>query len=581
MKRVILLAALFCFSCSRLEAQSLSNVLQGNQANPAPPYTDSLGRDTPSGAVVGFLQTAQSGNYKLAADYLQLSSARRLSQGPELARKLKSLMDRAFEGSLRRLSTRPEGNPESGIDDQQTIGTFSSGEADVPVVLVRINDTEAGGKIWIFSAETLSKVPELYENLESHKIEKELPQSLVRNVILGLPLWQWLALLAAIPVAAGTGLILVLLLNVPRRLWLRIKKRPDLQAYRHISLPLFVFFAGIAHRIIAAYLGLPLLPRLYYSRTIGVLVTVAFFWFALRVTGVTMQRLRAHAVSAGRTGTGTLMVLGERLVKALVFIVAVLAILGAIGFNLTTVLAGLGIGGIAVAFAAQKTLENLFGGISVLGDEVIRVGDTCRFGDRIGTVEDISLRSTRIRTPDRTELSIPNGALAAMNIENFSRRDKILFNPALSIRCDTSPDQLRYLLAELRRVMYAHPKIEQDSARVRFAAIDSSAWNVEVFSYVLTRDFGEFAAIREDLLLRMLEIVGKSGTGFAFPTRTLYVAREKGLDPQQVEQVEGQVQQWRDGQQLPFPDFSSSERQAIRSSIEYPEAGSASRSNTR
>jgi MscS family membrane protein len=202
MKKIILLAALVCLSCATLEAQSLSNVLQGNTPAPAAPHTDSLGRDTPSGAVVGFLQAAQNGNYKLAADYLQMSSARRQSQGAELAKKLKELMDRAFVGSLRRLSTQPEGNPENGIDDQQTIGTFSSGEADVPVVLVRVNDPNAE-KIWIFSADTLSKVPELYDNLQSHRIEKELPQGLVQTVILGLPLWQWLALLAALPVAAG------------------------------------------------------------------------------------------------------------------------------------------------------------------------------------------------------------------------------------------------------------------------------------------------------------------------------------------------------------------------------------------
>ncbi len=580
LNKLILPTLVVCLAWSAVEAQSLSNVLQGNAANPAPTHTDSLGRDTPSGAVVGFLQAAQNGDYKLAADFLQMSAARRQSQGAEVAKKLKQLMDRAFVGSLRRLSTRPEGNPESGINDQQMIGTFSSGDVDVSVVLVRVTDPDSG-KIWLFSAETLSKVPELYDNLQSHQIEKDLPQSLVQTVILGLPLWQWLALLAALPIAAGIGWIIVLLLNVPRRMWLRLKKRPDMQAYRHISLPLLVVFAGIAHRTIAAYLGLPLLPRLYYSRTIGVLIAIGFFWFVLRATDVSMQRLRAHAISAGRTGTGTLMVLGERLVKALVFIIAILAILSTMGFNLTTVLAGLGIGGIAIAFAAQKTLENLFGGISVLGDEVIRVGDYCRFGDRTGTVEDISLRSTRVRTDNRTQLSIPNGALAAMNIENFTRRDKILFNPTLGIRCDTSPDQLRYLLAELRRMLYAHPKIEHESARVRFAAVDSSAWNVEVFSYVLTRDFGEFAAIREDLLLRILEIVEKSGTGLAYPTRTVYVAREKGLDPQLVEKVESQVDEWRDGQQLPFPDFSSSERQAIRSSIEYPEAGSSSRSNSR
>src|SRR5262249_46453483 len=152
-------------------------------------------------------------------------------------------------------------------------------------------------------------------------------------------------------------------------------------------------------------------------------------------------------ISVGRQGTGSLMLLGERLLRVMIISVALLAMLSVIGFNLTTVLAGLGIGGLAIAFAAQKTLENLFGGVSVLADEVIRVGDTCRFGDRTGTIEDISLRSTRIRTADRTEISIPNGALATMNVENLTRRDKLLFNPTLSIRYETTPDQLRYLLA--------------------------------------------------------------------------------------------------------------------------------------
>ena len=167
----------------------------------------------------------------------------------------------------------------------------------------------------------------------------------------------------------------------------------------------------------------------------------------------------------------------------------------------------------AIAFAAQKTLENLFGGISVLADEVIRVGDYCRFGDRSGTVEDISLRSTRVRTDARTELSIPNGTLATMSIENFTRRDKIQFSPALAIRYETTADQLRYLLAEIRRMLYEHPKVESNSAGIRFANFDSSALRLEIAAYVLTRDSNEFIAIREDLLLRIMGIVEKSGTG--------------------------------------------------------------------
>ncbi len=557
-------------------AQSISSLLQtGTQPQAPPPASaDPLGRETPSGTVLGFLQAAQTGNYRAAADYLQISTVHRQSQGPALANKLKFLMDSAFVGTLRRLSTRPEGTPEYGTSDQQTIGTFSLGDADMAVVLVRVVDPGAG-KIWLFSSETLSKVPELYDNLEAHQVESKLPPSLVRNLFLGMPLWQWLALFAAIPVALAIGWTVVLLLAIPRRLWLKFRNRPNLHSYSRMSRPLLVSFSALAHRAIAAYLGLPLLPRLYYYRVIGVLISIGFFWFLLRSTSLTMQRLRTHAISAGRTGTGTLMVLAERLITALVAIVAVLATLGILGFNLTTVLAGLGIGGIAIAFAAQKTLENLFGGISVLADEVIRVGDFCRFGDRVGTVEDISLRSTRVRTLERTELSIPNGALATMNLENFTRRDKFLFNPTLGIRGETSADQLRYLLAEIRRMFYEHPKIESESARIRLAGLDKGTLNLEVFSHILTRDMAEFAAISEDVWLRILEIVEKSGSGFAVSSRAVSFSRDSGLDPDKTAAAEQQVEQWRDQHNLPFPDFAPADKSAFRGSIVYPPPESA------
>jgi len=557
-------------------AQSVTSLLPGGAKaqTPTPAPTDELGRGTPSGTVLGFLQAAQAGNYQTAADYLQMSTARRQSQGPDLAEKLKVLMDRTFVGSLRKLSTSPEGNPDYGVLDQQTIGIFSNGDTDVPVVLVRVGDPNSG-KIWLFSSETLSKVPELYDNLQAHQVENKLPQSLVRNVFLGMPLWQWLALLAAIPVALAIGWAVVLLLAIPRRLWLKLKHRPNLHSYSQMSRPLLLSFSALAHRVIVGYLGLPLLPRLYYYRTINVLISIGFFWFLLRAVSLTMQRMRTRAISAGRTGTGTLMVLGERLLAALVVIAAILTAFGILGFNLTTLLAGLGIGGIAIAFAAQKTLENLFGGISVLGDEVIRVGDYCRFGDRIGTVEDISLRSTRIRTDARTQVSIPNGTLATMSIENFSRRDKILFNPALAIRYETAADQLRYLLAEIRRMLYEHPKVENESAYIRFANFDNSALRLEIFSYVLTQDANEYSAIREDLLLRIMEIVEKSGSGFAFPSQTVYFSRDSGIDKEKASAAEQQVQQWRDQHQLPFPDFAAADKSAFRSSIVYPPPESA------
>ena len=199
----------------------------------------------------------------------------------------------------------------------------------------------------------------------------------------------------------------------------------------------------------------------------------------------------------------------------------------------------------------------------------------------MGTIEDISLRSTRIRTTERTELSIPNGALASMNVENLTRRDKILFNPALGLRYETSADQLRYLLAEVRRMLYEHPKVESDNARIRFAGFENSALSLEIFSYVLTSDFAEFTAIREDLLLRIMDIVRKSGSDFAFPSRTIYMTQDAGVDKEKASIAEQQVQHWRDQRQLPFPDFAPADKSAFRGLIAYPEPESAIGTNSR
>src|SRR5580658_5406129 len=293
MRKLALLVLVASLFTPGLMAQSVGSLLKtgGQTQEPTAASADPLGRDTPSGAVLGFLQAAQNGSYKSAADYLQMSAAHRQSQGADLAEKLKVLMDRSFVGRLGRLSTNREGSPEFGATDLQTIGVFSNGDADVPVVLVRIADPNSG-KVWLFSSDTLSKVPELYDNLEAHQVENKLPQSLVQNVFLGMPLWQWLGLFAAIPLALVFGWGIVLLLAIPRRFWLKYRNRPNLNAYGHLSTPLLVLFSALAHRVITGYFGLPLLTRLYYHRIIAVLVSVGFFWFLLRATGVTMQRLR-------------------------------------------------------------------------------------------------------------------------------------------------------------------------------------------------------------------------------------------------------------------------------------------------
>jgi MscS family membrane protein len=554
--------------------QILQPAAEPTKTSPAGP-TDPLGRQTPNGTLFGFLQAVQAGNYPTAAQYLQMSPAHRETQGQQVATELKEVLDQAFVGSLRSISTNPEGTVQPGLpSDREKIGVLSVDDTDVDVILVHVNDPNAG-KIWLFSSDTLSRVPEVYELVEAHKVETHVPQTLVKTQILGMSLWMWLALLLGIPVAAALAWILIQLFVLPDKLWLRYRNRPQLTTWRNVSGPVWLVLSVMIHRIIAAYLRLPLLHRHYYFTTARVVFIIGVAWLVLRVLSSILERLRLRAIARGNTGTGSLVLLGQRVVKVLVILFAGLAILGALGFNMTTALAGVGIGGLAIGFGAQKTIENLFGGVSLLGDEVIRVGDSCNFNGRVGVVEDISLRSTRIRTVERTELSIPNGTLATMNVENLSRRDKILFNPKLGLRSETTPDQLRYVLAQARRLLYEHPKVETATARIRFAAIDDSWLTLEVFSYVLTRNFAEFTAIREDILLRLMDIVAEAGTGFAFPSQTLYLGRDPGLEREKAEIAAERIRKWREQKQLPFPDFAPSEVAEIRDTLPYPPPESA------
>jgi MscS family membrane protein len=537
--------------------------------------TDSLGRDTPSGTLYGFLQAAQSGNYYTAAQYLQMSAARRQTQGEDVATKLKVVIDRSFSGDLRRISNQPDGTPQEGMPlDKQRVGSLIAGDVDADLVLVRVSDA-GSGRIWLISSDTLARLPELYDQAAVHQVETHLPHGLVSHQFLGLLLWQWLAILIAVPIAAALGWLAVQVLRLPWYLWARYRKHEVPQAWSSFVRPLWVVLGVLAHGVLVSYLRIPVLQRHHYQQVAGVVAVIGSSWLLWRILRELLRSVRHRAVLSGRMGTESLVILGERMLKVAIVVLAIFTVMGTLGFNLSAPLAGLGIGGIAIALAAQKTLENLFGGVSILGDEVIRIGDTCRFGDRVGTVEDISLRSTRIRTPDRTELSIPNGSLATMNVENLSRRDKILFNTKLGLRYETSPDQMRYVLVQVRRLLYEHPKVETEGARSRFVAFDLSALTMEIFCYVLTRDDKEFLAIREDILLRIMDIVNAAGSGFAFPSQTVYLGRDTGVDKQKAEKAVHEVQRWREEGRLPFPDFTPADISEISNSLPYPQPGSA------
>jgi len=498
-------------------------------ATPSKTPTDPLGRDTPYGTIFGFLQAAQSGDYSIAAQYLQMNPSRRQTEGATMAANLKQVMDRAYSGNLSKVSTQPEGTPQEGVPPgRQKYGAMSSGDAEADLELVRVSDPTAG-KIWLISSDTLAKLPELYDQVVARRVETRLPAWVVKHQFVGMALWQWFALLLMIPVAAGASWLLLVVLQIPVRWWARRRGHTELDS-RSVSGPAWLLTGTIIHRILESYLGMPLLQRHYYFQLVEVAMVIGANWILWRVIRWSLYRVRKQALSRGHSGTGSLMLLGERMVKAMVVLMTIFFVLGLLGFNLSTALAGVGIGTLAIGFGAQKTIENLFGGVSVLGDEVIRVGDVCKFGDRAGTVEDIGLRSTRVRTEERTLLAIPNGTVATINVENLSLRDKILFKTVLGFHLNTSSAHLRSVLFEIRRVLSSHPKVEDQTIRVRLTELAFTSLNVELLCYILTRDFNEFAEVREELLLQIMNLAEDSGIALATPSQTLYLSGDPGSE---------------------------------------------------
>jgi MscS family membrane protein len=574
-----LLLLLATFASAPAIAAHLQNPLlpSTSAAKPADaPPPDPLGRTNPRGTVIGFLQAAQSSHWQSAAQYFQQARSRHPANEEELVTELKALMDRAYVGNINRITDLPEGTPQEGLPpEQERIGKLVVNGDEADLILVRVSDPTYG-QVWLFSTESLAKVPDLYDQIAMERVETKLPQTLVKNVVLGLPLWQWLAILLLIPLAMLGSWIVLQIARGIRALVAAIRKRKiDYQFQGEVSGPLWMIIATSLHMFAVRMLGLPLLTRHYYGQIAVMFLLVGITWLLTRIVGWLAKRLRTRAVTAGQMGFGSLVLLGQRILKALVVMAGVMAILSNFGFNMTTALAGLGIGGIAIAFAAQKTLENLFGGVSVLADEAIHVGDVCRFGNTIGIVEDIGLRSTRVRTQERIDLSIPNGALATMNLENLARRDKFLLNQTLGLRSETRRDQLLYVLAEIRKLLYSHPRIGAETARIRFIGFGQSSLDMELFCYVKTTDGAEFNAIREDVLLRIMQIVDESGTSFSSPSRNVFIARDPGLDAKKSEQAERAVTDWREEHALPFPDFPPAEISKMRGSIPYPPADSA------
>ena len=487
----------------------------------------------------------------------------------------------------------PETLPD--VDAMAASGAASFRVPETSLYLVRQENGERQGE-YLFSAATIAAAPRMFRALSGVPLRSSsgidsfsalgpqltgplLPPGLVaampaslKRPWLDTPVWK---------VAAVTAVVLaliVLLASVQRLLGAMSPRTRTarlatasvlplaLLAAAQWALPAFVFQINVSGR---------------FADGVSVVQTLAthaaaawLFWNGIRIvfeTVILSPRISDTSLDANLL----------RLIAGVIGVIGVAVILAfggqAIGLPILSVLAGLGIGGLAVALALRPTLENFVGGVMLYIDRPVRVGDFCKFGELMGIVEVIGVRSTKLRALDRTLITVPNAQFADMQIVNYAYCDQMLINETLGVRYETTPDQLRHVLAGLRRMLHAHPRIDSETVRVRFAGYGDFALKIDLRVYAMTREWNDFFAIREDVYLRIHDIVVDSGTGFAFPSQTLYLARDGGLDAERRDAAEREVAAWRGSHGLPFPRLKRDEIDRLRGTLDYPPVGSTDR----
>jgi MscS family membrane protein len=541
---------------------------------PAPAVPeDELGRGTPRGAVQGYLAACRAQDYEKAARFLDL---RRIQEdGSTLARQLRIVLSRTLWIDLEVLSQEPGGRTDDGLPTyRDRVGAIETRQGKTEVLLQHV-EREDGVRIWQFAGVTVAQVPSLWDEFGYGVLDRFLPRVFFEFQLLDVALWQWMALLLLVLVSAIVSwLLTVAVVWMLRPLVRRADTAIGDDLLEEATGPLRLTAAVLFFRAALAPLGLDLEVLTFLSRVLSAALVLALTWLLLRAVDVLSARIEQRLVERGQSTATAAVPTGRKAVKGIIFVLAFVAVLDSFGFSVTALVAGLGVGGIAVALAAQKTIENLFGGMTLYGDRPVRVGDFCRFGDKVGTVEEIGIRSTRVRTLDRTVVTIPNAEFSNLQLENFARRDRMRLFSMIGVRYETTPDQLRYILVEVRKLLYAHERVTADPARIRFVGFGAYSLDLELFAYVDTSDWSEFLGIREDIYLRIMEIIEASGTSFAFPSQTLYMGRDDAPAAERAEEISREVKHWRERSEVFLPEFPPERIAAIENTLRYPAEGS-------
>ncbi len=493
----------------------------------APPAAakDALARSTPRGAVLGFLAAGRKGDAALARQYLNTRLPDPAAE--TLAHQLFVVLDTRLPPRLTQLNDTPEGSRANPLaPDEEVVGSVDGPAGPLDIVLQRVARPR-GGTIWLFAPATLDAVVPVYEDIAQQRARMIVPRFMFDFRVASIRLFEWVVVLLALTAMYLATVILNWLLTaVVAPLWRRLFHKPKIADSDVLPLPARLLIITIVSRWTFENLPVSLLLRQHLANLAAIALIVTLAWLLILLGGAIERRAVRRMSLAGMAATLSLVRVARRAADALIVFAGAIVLLRHYGVDPTPVLAGLGVGGLAIALAAQKTLENVIAGASLIFDQALRVGDVLKLGDLQGTVDHIGLRSTRIRTLDRTIVTVPNGQIANMSLEILSARDRYWFHPMVGLRYETTPEQLRAVTGGIGAMLAGHDFVEPDSVRVRLLRMAASSLDVEVCAYLRAADWAQFMERQETLLLQIMDIVSGAGTAVAFPSQTLYVTRE-------------------------------------------------------
>jgi MscS family membrane protein len=523
--RVALVASSMLLATPALAQEAPETAPQPDPSMPPIP-ADELNRGTPIRSVEGFQAAADRRDFVRAAEFLDLRNLRGEAgdiAGPVLAEMLSIIASRAEWKELGVPIDDPRGRLDDGLPDyRDLIGVVEHDDEEVRLYMQRVPRGD-GEFIWKVSNATVTLIPALYETYGYSRLVEDIRRQLPDWSFLGFELFKWIIVLAVGAVTYVTVLLFALLL---RRIPGKPESGPRKLVFRFLALPFGLWATAMAMNMMAESLG-----RSQTAATLGQysplphLITTWFIFAAINL----WQTLYAQFLEGrGREGSEVLIRPAANALKLIVFIAALLTYMNDLGINITTLLAGLGVGGVAVALALQKPMEDVFGAITLYSQQPIRVGDFCRVGSETGTIEEIGLRTTFIRTLANTRIAIPNSRLATEPIDNYSARQKILYRPTLRLRYDTNPEQVQSVLEGIREALEDHERVMMGH-RVRFKDIGTDALLVEVFAYFDTTLWTEYLELAEEMNLRILEIVTRAGTSLSLPSSTMKIEQAAAI----------------------------------------------------